>query len=469
MVMAMQFLWSIDFLIIIFYLCVILYVGINVGRNIENLKDFAVSKKNFSTPTIIATMFATGIGGGSTIGLAEKAFSMGWIFAIPMIANSIGDLFYSCIMIRSKLFEKNTAVSVGELVGDLYGKSARIITGALAICVSLGYVSAQISGIGYVFYYFFEIPFIWGLSLGYVIVITYTTFGGIRSVIFTDVIQFGIMIISIPLLFNIGASKIGGISNIVTSASIESFTPLGITELMILCVVYSLIGFEPSFVQRLLVVKDTKQAFKSSFVSALIGLPFYMLVIGIGLIAFTLDQSINPNFALPYLIDHILPIGLKGFLIVGLLATIMSTADSDLNMIGISAVNDLIIPLWHKKLSDRQEITLARMATFIFALVSIFIPLYFKSILDIVIFSANFWAPTVLVPLIMGILGKKISSKAFLICLFFGVSTMILYHYYTNNKYDAGIILGVIANLMTFTICLKLEQKKEVRLLKIKS
>ena len=67
--MTIDFL-SVDFLIITSYLCIILYVGMTVARNVINLKEFAISKKNFSTPTIIATIFATAVGGGTTLGLA---------------------------------------------------------------------------------------------------------------------------------------------------------------------------------------------------------------------------------------------------------------------------------------------------------------------------------------------------------------------------------------------------------------
>jgi SSS family solute:Na+ symporter len=285
-----------------------------------------------------------------------------------------------------------------------------------------------------------------------------------RSVVFTDVVQFGVMIIAIPLLFNVGASQVGGLSNLLDLSlygnKLCSPEKINFIEIGVLFFVYSLMGLAPSFVQRLLIVKDTKQAFRSVFISALIYFPFLTLVIGIGIIAFNLKPDLDANFALPYLIDSLLPIGLKGLLIVGILSAIMSTADSDLNIIGISLVNDVILPFRKSKLIDKQEIVLARAITFTFGIISIFIPLYFKSILDIVVFVVNFWAPTMFVPLAMAILGRKVSPKAFFTCLCLGLSSTLMYHYFAQNKYEAGPIVGILTNLLTFCTCYKFEQKR---------
>lgn len=453
--MAIQF-FSLDTFIVVSYLLIILYIGIKAGGEVNNLKDYAISKKKFSTPTVIATIFATAVGGGTTIGLAEKAFSMGIIFLLPSFGNFIGYMFYSYIILHTTLFVKDNSFSVGELIGKLYGKSARVITGFLAICASLGYVSAQVGSIGYIVNYFFDISFFWGVIIGYGVVIIYTTFGGIRSVVFTDVIQFGVMIVAIPLLCNIGLGQIGGMAKLIESVPIENITfindKMSISQLIILCITFAFIGFNPSFIQRLLIVKDQKQASYSVFFSSLITIPFFFLVVGIGLIALSMNPTLNSNFAFPYLIDQILPVGLKGILIAGLLSAMMSTADSDLNMIGISAVNDIFIPLCKQRLNSKQEVILARVCTFTFGILSIFIPLYFKNIIDIILFFTDFWAPTIIIPLTMSILGKKVSSQAFLICVMSGALSMYLYNCLTNSLYGAGAVVGIVTNFVVFVL-----------------
>lgn len=461
-IVAMQF-FSLDAFIIYLYLILILYIGIKARGKVRSLKDYALSKKNFSTPTIIATIFATAVGGGSTLGLAEKAFSVGIIFLLPAIANFIGYIFYAYVVLYSKMLVNNDSISVGELVGKFYGNNSRIITGVLAICVSLGYLSAQISSMGYIFSYFFNVPYILGIFLGYGIVIVYTTIGGMRSVIFTDIIQFGVMIVAIPLLFNVGISKIGGISNLIVSVPVENLSltsnKMSVTEIITSCIIFSFVGFNPSFIQRFLIVKDNKQAFYSIFLTASITIPFFLIVIGIGLISLAMDPNLNPNLAFPYLVDHILPAGLKGFVIAGLLSAMMSTADSGLNLIGITAINDIFIPLTSKKFSSDQYIKLARIATFVFGLVSIGIPLYFRNIFDIILFFTIFWAPTLLVPIVMALINKRVSTYSFYICLFSSILSIVIYKYYTNDQYGAGQIIGVFTNLTIFVICYLTENK----------
>ena len=405
--------------------------------------------------------------------MAEKAYSLGVVYFLPFLGTFVGYIFYAFITLYSKLLTKSKAISVGELVGEIYGKPARIITGIMSSCVSLGYVSAQITSIGYVLEYFFHIPFVWGLTIGYGVVITYTTFGGIRSVIFTDVIQFGVMIVAVPLLCNVGISQLGGVSNLINSLPAKNLTfaidKTSVYELVILCTTFSFIVFNPSFIQRLLIVRDNGQGFKSVCLSAIITIPFFILVIGIGLIAFSMNQELNPNFAFPYLIDQILPLGLKGLVIAGLLSAMMSTADSDLNIIGISIVNDIFIPLWKRKVSGIYEVRIARVTTFIFGIVSIYISLYFKNIIDIILFFTSLWASTILVPLTMSMLGKNVNFKSFLACIASGTLAMIFYNYFTSSKYSAGAVFGVLANLIVFGICyitsivFKLSKKRHIQ------
>lgn len=469
--MAIQF-FSLDTIIVTFYLLVILYIGVKAGGEVNNLKDYAISKKDFSTPTVIATIFATVVGGGTTIGLAEKAFSLGIIILLPLLGNFIGYLTYSYIALRTTLLTKDNSISVGELVGKLYGKSARVITGCLALCASLGYVSAQVGSIGYIINYFFNIPFLWGVTIGYGIVILYTTFGGMRSVVFTDVIQFGVMIVAVPLLCNVGIGQIGGISNLINSVPLENIsflsTKMSFPQLIVLGITFAFIGFNPSFIQRLLIVRDQKQAFHSVFFSSLITIPFFFLVIGIGLIALSMNPTLNSNLAFPYIVDHILPIGLKGVLVAGLLSAMMSTADSDLNMIGISVVNDIFIPLCKQKLNSRQQVMMARACTFIFGLLSIFIPLFFKNIIDIILFFTDFWAPTIIIPLIMSMLGKKVSHLAFIICVISGILSMCIYNWLTDSLYGAGAVVGIITNFIIFIIFyFKQEQQSSFQKIKI--
>jgi SSS family solute:Na+ symporter len=115
---------------------------------------------------------------------------------------------------------------------------------------------------------------------------------------------------------------------------------------------------------------------------------------------------------MPYVIQTLIPMGLKGFMVAGLLAVIMSTADSYLNVSGIIAVGDLI-RAYRGNLEEQQMIRYSQYATLIFGILALFVALRFKSIIDILLYANGFWFGTVSIPLTTALLGYRSSKYAF--------------------------------------------------------
>lgn len=111
----------------------------------------------------------------------------------------------------------------------------------------------------------------------------------------------------------------------------------------------------------------------------------------IGLVAFAFNSEINGYLALPYLIKEILPIGFKSLAASGMLAVVMSTADSYLNIASISIVHDVINPLRKVPLSDIEKLRTARIGTFIIGILTMVVALMFRGVLDLVVSSLYFW------------------------------------------------------------------------------
>ena len=209
--------------------------------------------------------------------------------------------------------------------------------------------------------------------------------------------------------------------------------------------------------------RNIKQAITMVQITALSEALLIVLGSLLGLVALALKSDLAANLALPYLIKTILPAGMKGIVIIGLLATLMSTTDSALNSGGIALVHDVIQPLRSKPLPDSKALALTRVATFSLGIATIVFPLYWKNIMDIWLFAFNFWSPVVLIPLIVGILGYRSSIRSFLIAGGTGVAMAYLYKPLLGSVLPIPAVLpALIANALAFYIARTFDQPHEI-------
>ena len=422
-----------------------LVVGIWKGRNIKSMKEYAVADRNYPIPILVATIAATWYGGDSTIGVAEKTFSLGAIVIVISMLNFFPKIFIgSYIAPKMKYFQ--SAISAGDIMENLYGCSAKIITGIAGLGLSMGYIGAQIAALGYVLNSFFGIDPLIGIYISAGVVIVYSAFGGIKSVTATDIIQFAAIVVVIPIMSSVALNKAGGFEGIINHMKQSSITflPDNVSDFDILfsVLVYLTPFLNPAIIQRLLLTKNVKNVTESFKVSAFIDLAFYFMVGIIGLSAFTLNSSLEPSQSFFYIVNHVLPIGIRGLAIVGLLAVIMSTADSYLNVASISLVHDIVTP-FNKKLSDKTLLMLSKLISIIIGLGGIWMATAHNSVLEIANSALDFWGPIVVAPLILGILGFRASSRTFFIAGGIAIAS-----YFILKNISSSNALGVSTALL---------------------
>ncbi|EKE10419.1 MAG: hypothetical protein ACD_16C00036G0009 [uncultured bacterium] len=445
----------IDYVIVSLYFGAVLANGLFMSRKVHCLADYATGGRSYSAFGVFATLSASFIGGGFTMGLAAKVFSFGLIYVIALWGFSVKEILIAQY-IAPRMARFREAISVGDIMGMLYGKNVKVFTGVASVLVCAGIAGAQFAGLGYVLNILMGIPQWIGIILGATLVITYSSLGGIKSVVANDVLHFCVLIIALPLVFIFGLFEIGGISEL---PNVLKWNPIEIPLLTIIGLFLNFFFGEtlvPPYVQRLLIGKTVKETAKGTLWSGLLSLPFFLMIGLIGLIALQKNPELNPNLALPYVINTFLPIGIKGLVISGMVAIVMSSADSFLNAAGIAATHDVIKPLRNKLLSSKEELILSRLTTFIVGICGVTFALSTESIIDILLEAYNFWTPFILVPLIGGILGFGASSRVFWISSFVGMSSIIITRIYVGglvgiSHFDAAII-GIITNFLTFTV-----------------
>ncbi|ABB23786.1 sodium:solute symporter family protein [Pelodictyon luteolum] len=442
-------------IIVIVYLAIVLIVGLLAGRGIKNLKDYAVAEKSFGSMVIFATLSASFIGGGFSMGNAEKVFLIGIANIIALWGFSLKEILVATF-IAPRMERYPDAISVGDIMEPHYGKGARIFSGIFGVALCAGILGAQIGAMGYIFNLFLGIDRTTGILIGCGIVIAYATFGGMRSVVWTDVIQFIVLTIGIPLTLYFGIQKAGGWEAMTAKIPATHLQlpgePGAMISLGALFLTF-LLGetLVPPYVQRLLIGKSTGHVSRGTMMSGLFSIPFFAVTGLIGLVALALDPSINPNLAMPYVIKASLHPVAQGFVIAAVISIIMSSADSFLNGAAIAFSNDIVRPLQKTPAAPETELMLARLTTLAVGVISIVFALSIESLLDILIYAYNFWAPTVLVPLGAAILGFRATRRRFIAGAAAGIMMALVWNNLLSAPFHVdGLVIGCLSNMAVF-------------------
>ena len=444
-----------DIAVIIAFLLLNLIFGLASGRGIKNIREYAIGSRNFSTATIVATIVATWIFGSVVSLNLIETYNNGLYFIIPGIADGIS-FFIIAYFYAPRMKEFLGKLSVAEAMGSVYGKNVRIITAISGIIPAIGNIAIQFSIFTILLNYLFGEVNIYILLFGSLVVITYSSLGGIKSVTFTDMIQFFTFGVVIPMMVFLiwkEISSVDEISNIlITNPLFDYKEVLNIdnprfSSVILLFLFFMIPGLDPALFQRITMAKSTTQITRAFIVSGIIITCFYMLIdfAGVLLLADNVT-NINENNILRYVLDNYCHAGFKGFFIIGIMAMIMSTADSYINTSSILFSYDLCQSLG-VRLSEQKTLLLIRISSLFIGFAGLLLSFLSGNLLEMILASHGFYMPIVSIPLILAIFGFRSSSTAVLIGMVAGFVTVIYFKVF--SKVDS-IIPGMLGNLIFF-------------------
>lgn len=221
---------------------------------------------------------------------------------------------------------------------------------------------------------------------------------------------------------------------------------------------FCVMNLYPNFIQRAIINNNAKKTSTAIYIKSVIYAIFLIFITLNGLIAYNLYPNYSSNLALPHLIDQIVPSGLQGFVIVGLLAAVMSTADSDLNVTSIALVKDLLNPIF-KIQNQKKLLLIARITNVVIGSFAIIVALKFNNVIDLVMFITGFWGPLILVPLVFALFNITITQKMMVLCGLSGVTSFLIWTYFfTHNSCLKPVFVGTMCSLLVF--CIGLITKK---------
>ncbi len=451
----MQF--DIDTAVFIVFLTLNLVVGLYYGRGVKNIKDYSLGNRNFSTGALVSTIVATWIGGDYLFITIAEVYTTGLHYAIGCLGMVVC-LFLNAYVFVPKMSEFLGSISVASAMGDLYGKHVRLISAIGGAIASAGFIAVQFKVFSYILNDFLGLSGNYPIFLAASVVTLYSSVGGIRSVTFTDVIQFFTFGVLIPVLGIVIWNDLSSLPtfNLVTAVQHPLFNYeefLGLSNpkfwsVLLLFLLFSIPDLNPTMFQRVAIGRSVSQVKKAFSISAIL---LMLILIGMAWIAFLLfniDPNLNPKDLVQYITNNYAHTGLKSFIMVGVVAMCMSTADSNINASSVLLTHDFCYPL---NIKFKSELVLSKIISVLLGVISIYLALLDYDLLPLVFMTQSFYIPIIDVPLILAILGFRSTTKSVLIGMGAGFVSVIVWRIYFMDTTGVDSILpGTIVNLIFF-------------------
>jgi SSS family solute:Na+ symporter len=479
---------TIDIGVLFLYFVIIIFIGLRMGRKEDNLEDFALGGRRIPWWAVLASLVAAETSAGTFFGTPGEGFALrNYTYLQLAFGTIIGRILVSYIFIKPyydyrvfSIYEyltarfgvasKNAASAV-FMITRLLASGARLYVAAIALALAYEMIAGVRPN---------PTQTLWIYILATVVIVLltaiYTTLGGIKAVIWTDLIQASIMIGSALIALGLLYSAIpGGWNEIVerhgpfqvsdlfatgldpAKSGWDKWMGMFKTEYTIFAGLIGAVfitmgthGTDQDMVQRMLTAKDVRRSRRSLILSGLADIPIAFTFLSIGLLLWVYYQA-HPDSSLPktpnevfcHFILYEMPVVLRGLLIAGIFATAMGSLSTALNALATSFTRDWYQPYIIRHATEAQSLRAVRWATVWF------------SVLMIVVASTTSYLVIVypkirIIPIVLGIFGYTYGS---LLGVFFaGMLTK-------RRGNDFGNILAMILGFITVAILSGLPNK----------
>ncbi|MBI9019442.1 MAG: hypothetical protein JEZ07_19510 [Phycisphaerae bacterium] len=314
-----------DWVVIAIYFLLMMVI-VPIVRKAKTMHEFAVGSKQIPGSILFATLSATCIGPGYSMGLANKAADKGYVWLLIFFFFSLQTILIGCF-VAPKLRQFRNAYTLSDIMGIRYGKLVKLISGIFSVALCAGFVGVIAKASGDIISSITGISFIWAVIISMVFVIVYSMFGGIKIVILTDVIQFIVLAIAIPLILILMIYKngmLGTLSNIpVKSMALSGHFTL--PALAGLCLSFFLgETLIPPYANRALMARNSNDAKKGFVLSGIFSLAWFLVCASIGVFGKSTISASNDDIFLISMHQY-LPVGLLGLVTAAIISIIMSS------------------------------------------------------------------------------------------------------------------------------------------------
>jgi SSS family solute:Na+ symporter len=453
-----------DYTILGIYFVVVLGIGFAARRSVKTSLDFFLSGRSLPAWITGLAFISANLAATEILGMAANSAQYGaytvhwyWIGAIPAM------VFLGLVMMP--FYYGSKVRSVPEMLLLRFDKWAHILSSALFAFAAILIAGVNLYALAIVVEALLGWPQWVAIVVAGAFVLAYITLGGLSSAIYNEVLQFFVILAALIPLVVLGLKKVGGWGGLTDSLTkthgadftsawggtgIGSVNPLGANWLTIVLG----LGFVLSFgywttnfaeVQRALSAKNLSAAQRTPLIAAYPKIFIVFLVMIPGLVAAVLVPKIGTsgsdlqyNDAIPYLMQELLPNGVLGIAVTGLLAAFMAGMAANVSSFNTVFTNDIWARYAVKGREDAYYVRFGRLITVIGVMASVgtaFLASSFSNIMSYLQTLFSFFNVPMFVVFIVGMFWKRASAKSGFWGLLAGTVTAMV-NYFVLYKHD---------------------------------
>lgn len=459
--------------VMIAYMTLLILWGVYQGRKVKTGSDYAIAGRNLPGWVAALSERATGESSWALLGLPGAAYATG-LLEIWTAIGCVAGILTAWILLAWRLRDEAEKYNVDTFTGYLaekhseVGKWIRMIGSSTIVFFFFFYVGAQFLGGGKTLHAMFHIDPELGMLITAAIIVPYTIYGGFRSVVYTDVIQAIVMIITLvvgpvvgliylsnhPDLFaqsmQLALQKAGPEYNSLTGG-LSGFMA-GVVIVGGFSWFFGYLGGQPQLSMRFMAIKSKKQAIRARNVGIIWTLIAYIgaLMIGwIGIAIFGPSGLEDQEYVMPAVILEIFPPAIAAILITGAIAAMISTADSLLILSATELSENLIKPALNSDKHKINSLKSSRIITAALAVIALILAYYSNT--DLIFTLVSYvWAGiggTFSVVILLSLFWRKFHGRA-------AMATIVVGIVFTVVWVQTGMDEKITSRLLTFFVAM---------------
>lgn len=410
-----------DIVAFVGFLAFVITISLYASRKEETSEDYFLAGRNLSWWLIGFSLIASNISTEHFVGMAGRGFELGlaiasyeWMAAVTLVLVA---LVFLPKFLRSGIY------TIPEYLEYRYNSTARSV---MAGFMMVAYIFVALASVLYsgalALKSIFNIGLVPGIWLIGVLAGVYTIYGGLKAVVWSDLIQGIALMLGGVLVTILAFNAIGGFGGLTeaSTAKLHTVLPWNHPEMPWVAVFIGGLwipnifywGLNQFITQRTLGAKSLAEGQKGILFAAGMKLLIPFIIVFPGIIAFQLygTQIPEADQAYPYLIKTLLPVGLRGIMFSALFGAVMSSLDSMLNSASTIFTIDLYKRHWKKDASSKSLVKMGRIMTGVFVVIGcLWAPTIasFGSVFQYIQKIWGFLSPGIVAAFVFGIVVKK--------------------------------------------------------------
>lgn len=460
--------------IVFVYFVFLIVLALYMNKKTKTYEDYNVAGRSVSFFPLLLTFIGTGVGGSTLLGYMENGYSLGmgqqWIHITMFTCISIFALF---LLKRIRSFgEKHKMVTIGDYTTLRYGEAARIptvISILFSYCAMSGTLFVSIATILNVT---IGLDVTIGIIIGWLLLTLKTYFGGLKAVIWQDVIHGTILVIGTTLMFAAvlrqsggwqGASEYAASVGETDMLSVMNITPYEILIYLLTLAVFQFV--RQDLWQRVWAAGSLKTARTGYWTSMVIAVAIGVFAVFIGVFGkYGLQiENIDPVLIYYGVIGEVFPFAMVVVMIVVLLAAVISSADSFMLAGASSIVNDIIRPNFPHYSSTRMLLW-SRLSVLIISVIGLVLALTVQGLVNLMVTGTAMAVSGLLAPIMFGLFWKKTTKSAGIASMWGGLITAVIWQIAGHPFGLHPIFIGLpVSTLILLAVTLTTHKNEAVR------